>query len=306
MELLRKMSKELFLDEDYILDLSKRTFYCYKKYDKVCKNAKKRTIYEPSQELKTLQYWVLNRVLSNIPVSEYSMAYEKGCSVRKNAYVHKSSNYILHTDITNFFESIQPRYIANLFRNTYSSEEVKFLLDIILLNGKLVVGSITAPKIANCIMYQFDIEIVNELNQFQNIIYSRYADDIVISSMTYIDPILLTKIQEKLQYIGLSINKKKTYYSSKKDKRLVTGVVIDNNNNSLSIGWKKYKLLKSQIYKYLIHTDGLDNHELDSVRKKEKEVLIGKIAYLKSVDGNRYLALKRSFRDYRSYEELFN
>lgn len=77
MQVLKEMANELALSEEYITKFSRRTFVAYKQYKKKCKNGKKRTICEPSAELKLLQYWVMDNVLNRFPVSEYCTAYEK-------------------------------------------------------------------------------------------------------------------------------------------------------------------------------------------------------------------------------------
>ena len=182
----------------------------------------------------------------------------------------------------------------------YSAEETDFLMDIVLRNGKMVVGSITAPKLANCIMYQFDKEIEKELQKIQKITYTRYADDITISSDSWIQPDVYECIKTKLQSMGLQINEKKTYYANKSKQRVVTGVVIDNNNNSLSIGWKKYKQLKGEVYKFLVYD------EVAESKLSGKDKLIGKLAYLKSIDPNRYQSLKTAFKKYKNFEKLFH
>lgn len=300
MQVLKEMANELALSEEYITKFSRRTFVAYKQYKKKCKNGKKRTICEPSAELKLLQYWVMDNVLNRFPVSEYCTAYEKKCSVKKNAYKHCRAKYIFHTDIKNFFESIQAVFVYKLFMQQYSKEETEFLMDIVLRNGKMVVGSITAPKLANCIMYQFDKEIEKELQKIQKITYTRYADDITISSDSWIQPDVYECIKTKLQSMGLQINEKKTYYANKSKQRVVTGVVIDNNNNSLSIGWKKYKQLKGEVYKFLVYDEVLES------KLSGKDKLIGKLAYLKSIDPNRYQSLKTAFKKYKNFEKLFH
>lgn len=300
MQVLKEMASDLALSEEYIYKFSHRTFMAYKCYKKACKNGKKRTICEPSAELKTLQYWVLDNVLSRFPVSEYSTAYEKNCSVRVNAYKHHNGNHILHTDIKNFFESISALFVHKLLEEYYSAEEISFLMDIVLLNGKMVVGSITAPKLANCIMYQFDKEIEKELQEIQKITYTRYADDIIVSSNLWINPVVCECIKSKLESMGLCINEKKTYYSNRASRRVVTGVVIDNNNNSLSIGWRKYKKLKGEIYKFLVYDNKYESRTL------KRDNLIGQLAYLKSINPNRYHSLKKAFKKYRNYEQLFS
>ena len=146
-----------------------------------------------------------------------------------------------------------------------------------MLNGKVPTGSITAPRIANRVMYDFDEELVDELSKIQKVIYTRYADDIVISSEEYIREDILQKIIELLKKYG----------------RNITGVVLDNNHDSISIGWRRYKDLKLKIYKYLKYGDG------------NKESIRGELAFLKGINGNKYLAIKNHYKDMDLNGDIF-
>ena len=227
------------------------------------------------------------------PVSIYATAYEDETSIRKNAYRHKDSSYILHTDIRHFFESITFKQVSEIFRNDYSEEDIQTILKIVMLNGKVPTGSITAPRIANRVMYDFDEELVDELSKIQKVIYTRYADDIVISSEEYIREDILQKIIELLKKYGFECNKDKTYYANKRCRRNITGVVLDNNHDSISIGWRRYKDLKLKIYKYLKYGDG------------NKESIRGELAFLKGINGNKYLAIKNHYKDMDLNGDIF-
>ena len=162
-----------------------------------------------------------------------------------------------------------------------------------MLNGKVPTGSITAPRIANRIMYDFDEELVDELSKIQKVIYTRYADDIVISSEEYIREEILQKIVELLKKYGFECNKDKTYYANKRCRRNITGVVLDNNHDSFSIGWRRYKDLKLKIYKYLKYGEG------------NKESIRGELAFLKGINGNKYLAIKNHYKDMDLNGDIF-
>lgn len=69
-----------------------------------------------------------------------------------------------------------------------ADEDIELILDICLYRGEnLVVGSVASPQIANMLMYAFDLELKQMLDGFGSFRYTRYADDIVISSMSFID-----------------------------------------------------------------------------------------------------------------------
>ena len=104
MTILEQMSHELGLSEKYILSRINRAFRYYSYHPIYNKRGKKRMVYEPSADLKLFQKWVDKNILVNYPVSKYAMAYEKGTSIRQNAYAHKDSLYMMHTDIRHFLK----------------------------------------------------------------------------------------------------------------------------------------------------------------------------------------------------------
>lgn len=301
MNLLEQMNSDLGIDIQYIKFCSKRNDL-YAQYYIPKKNGKLRKILQPSKELKVLQYWLGKNIFKFFPISKYSTAYQKGCSVKKNADYHKECNYVLHTDIVHFFESITRETMTCFFQKNriivdelqLSSEEIDLIMDLVLYKGNnLVVGSVASPIISNCVMYEFDIKM-SKLLESKKMNYTRYADDIVISSNQFIDVSIIEDIDYLLKEYGFKRNTGKTYFMSKHKKREITGVVIDNNNNSLSIGTKKYSRLKQDIYNYLVKNKG-------SVSE-----IKGMLSYLKDINIDRYKALEKIYIKYDKKNELFN
>ncbi|MBQ8298836.1 MAG: retron St85 family RNA-directed DNA polymerase [Clostridia bacterium] len=300
MNLLEQMNRDLGIDKQYIRNCAKRN-NLYARYYIKKKNGGRREILQPSKELKVLQYWLINNFFNQFPISPYSSAYQKGCSIRKNADCHKYGKYILHTDIVHFFESITSKSMNSFFlRNKdilgdmhLTFDETRLILNLVLYKGAyLVVGSVASPMISNCFMYEFDMKL-GEIITKRNMKYTRYADDIVISSDNYIDNSILDEIDILLNEYGFKRNIDKTYFMCKRKKREVTGLVIDNNDNSLSIGHKKYNQLKRDIYNYLIKKQGNCNQ------------IKGKLAHLKNVNIDKYIAIKKIYSKYDKSHEIF-
>lgn len=300
MNLLEQMNCDLGIDKQYIQYCAKRN-NLYARYYIKKKNGGRREILQPSKELKALQYWLIRNIFNQFPISKYNSAYQKGCSIRENAVCHQKSKYILHTDIVHFFESITRKSMISFFERNkdivnklqLSSEEINLILNLVLYKGEyLVVGSVASPMISNCVMYEFDMKL-GELVEERNMKYTRYADDIVISSNNYIDSVILSEIDILLNKYEFKRNIGKTYFMCKRKRREVTGIVIDNNDNSLSIGHKKYTQLKRDIYNYLVKRQGNCNQ------------IRGKLAHLKNVNINKYIAIKKIYIRYDKCNELF-
>lgn len=295
------MSVDLRIDESIIMSIANNNKSYKVFYIKRNKKRKKtRKIYQPSRELKVLQYWIVQNVIKELPVSRYSQAYESDNSIKKNAMIHRNSKHILHMDISNFFESIKSEHVEVLLEKIkgIEKEEIELLKKIILFNDEfLVVGSVASPAIANRIMYDIDIEIA-DICKNSNLKFTRYADDIYISSNNYIQEEIVEQINDILKAHGFKLNTKKTHFMSKKKRRKVTGIVIDNNNNELSLGCKKYKEIKKMIYTYLVKADKESNEKMYYSIK-------GYLALIKDLNIDKYNSIKEIYKKYDHNSLLF-
>ena len=80
-----------------------------KEYEKAFlpkKDGTYRSLYIPSMRLRFCLDPIKDRILSQLPVSKFATAYQKGSSTRKNAEPHIGKKNLLKLDITDFFGSI--------------------------------------------------------------------------------------------------------------------------------------------------------------------------------------------------------
>lgn len=296
-----QMSIDLGIDPFYIKNISKRNSL-YARYLIKKKNGGFREILHPSKELKVLQHWVCQNIFSHFPVSQYSFAYQKGCSIKRNANNHRYNNYILHTDISNFFPSITRKHILHLFSLNpeitkilcLAPNDIELICDIVLYRGKkLVVGSVASPLISNVIMYSFDLQLMALLREQIDCNYTRYADDIIISSKNFIPEKIIPLIKEVMNSYDFTINQDKTYFMSKCSCRRVTGVVIDNNSEQLSIGNAQYKAFQREIYNFLVKQIGEISH------------ISGYLSHIKNINPFQYQHLIDTYRKYDKQHIIF-
>ena len=123
--------------------------------------------------------------------------------------------------------------------------------------------------------------------------YTRYADDIIISSKNYIDNEIVKVVDRELNKVNLIRNPDKTYFMSKQHKRQVTGVVIDNNSNKITVGNKKYKEFQRKIYNFLVKGEG------DISR------ILGYLSFIEDLNKEQYEQLKTIYRKNDKYKQLF-
>lgn len=293
MDVIGKLSKDLKLDYTYIEKIVNRADYYYRDYTIPKKNGGERKISQPSAELKTFQYWVLNNILLKLPVSESAVAYKKGDSIKNNALTHAKSNYILHVDIRDFFSSIKFNHLEGILRTNRKifedldldmDESVVDIEKICFRRNQLCIGAVSSPAISNIIMITFDVAMNNYCDA-HNLIYTRYADDIYISSENYLNNDILNFVKQQLADKQLYINYKKTRFFSKKYKIKITGLIV-GTDKKVYLGTERKKQLKKMLYDKLVHRKGDSNH------------VLGWLAFLRNVEPIFYSQLLIKYSKY--------
>jgi RNA-directed DNA polymerase len=223
-------------------------------------NRGKRLIAQPTAEIKTLQRWAINKFAGLLPVHVAATAYRQGSSIKKHASMHASSMYLLKMDFKDFFPTIKASDFIK-HATTYIDLEpvdIKHLANLFFRRDKktndliLSIGAPSSPIISNTIMFKFD-EIVADYCNIRNINYSRYADDIAISSNQpkVLDDAFnyINKLCKTISYPDLIINQEKTVFTSKKFHRQLTGLVLSNDGKA-SLGREKKRLIRATAYNF--------------------------------------------------------
>jgi retron-type reverse transcriptase len=286
--LLHDISSLFDLSRDDLVYLIRSAPYRYKVYDIPKREpGKTRTIAQPAREVKPLQYWVMENILSRFPVHPAATAYRKGRNIADNAQPHARHRYICKMDFRNFFPSIKSidfeRFISeSKYARDWSEEEIDYLSRILFWRKKrgrdlrLSIGAPSSPLLSNILLYRFDIE-VSELCLSRRVAYTRYADDLTFSTneqgVLFQIEREIPKICTRLKSPRLILNKSKTVHASKKGARRVTGLVL-SNDGTVSIGRDKKRLTRAGIHRFV--SGRLDDEEAAE--------LAGMVAYIKSVE----------------------
>ena len=146
-----------------------------------------RTIYKPSQKLKVFHYFLNGFLLEYLPVNQFvSFAYRKGATLQQAVAPHARSRAFYQTDLQRFFDSITSDLIRSTLERASTpasdlTEHIDHILDLLTINGTLPIGYSTSPILSNACLLGFDdrLAAISEERQW---IYTRYADDIIISA----------------------------------------------------------------------------------------------------------------------------
>jgi len=257
-----------------------------------------RRIDAPNDELKTL----LN-TLKGIFEDDFhalyhtsAFAYIKHRSTIDAVKRHQQneSRWFGKFDLKNFFGSTTVDFIMEMLSMIYpfsevtlyvsGKEELRKALSLCVLRDVLPQGTPISPLITNIMMIPVDHELCNKLrgNEGQRFVYTRYADDFLVSSKYDFDFREIEKvIMETLQQFNapFTLNTGKTRYGSSAGSNWNLGVML-NKDNKITVGYKKKRQFQAMLTSYILDRKNGHPWEIGDVR-----VLEGYRNYYRMVEG---------------------
>lgn len=205
----------------------------YNKFYIPKRNGGRREINAPKEKLKTIQIWIYNNILSKMKVSCAAKAYVKKSSIVDNAKYHVKKKNLLKLDFSDFFHNIKYNKIFSIFYDVGYTKEVSYILaKLCSYNGALAQGAPTSPCISNLCCRNLDRRLLKYC-QYHKMNYTRYADDITISSNCKIEEFNIQTIKKIIKNEGYYLNEEKTKLLDRNRRHLVTGIVTNKKLNVL-------------------------------------------------------------------------
>jgi len=273
----KALSKRLGIPIDFLKKLYLEIPKNYKEI-KIPKKKKGefRDLSVPSDKLKDVQRLILDKILK-FNFSNYVQGGNIGCSIIKNALVHRRKKWVANLDLRDFFPSVHRSRIETVFLDLGCSKEVaRILTRLITYNYELPQGAPTSPIVSNLVLYNLDKRIFG-LCSVKKLNYTRYFDDITISGNRRIertcDKIIKISLKERFP-VHLSGPKKLKIIPSS-NPQIVTGLVVNGKSLKASLGFLSD--LESNLN--LLINGKMPDTELYDLFEKTK----GMIAFLKSV-----------------------
>jgi retron-type reverse transcriptase len=316
--LLRLMNLPVFSNEEEMASLihvhAKRIrllstfpYRYYRRYKLPKSKGGFREIKQPSKDLKGIQAWILRNILDRLSPSPFATAYVKKKNIADNVLPHRSNRYFLCLDLEDFFPSISIRRVSKIFSTIGYSKRAAILLARLCtcsegryfersspaFEGNLPQGAITSPSLSNLISAKLDRRIAGYTSR-RNIIYTRYADDITLSSNN--PKVLCQALPRILKII------KSDHFTPNMDKLRVlgprrncsiTGLVKDNSESKFGIGRKKKRQMRAIIHHFLFDLSKDDKY-------KSEGSIVGWLNYLKGIDSKSFEQMNKYWNRLRN------
>lgn len=268
---------------------------------------KDREVYKASDKLKKILRFInkvlLKRLQSNTDVVH---SYIKGKSPLTAVSAHSKSKYFFNTDIENFFSNITINDVETIFRrdNTFIpisdlDNFIETLVKTVTFKGFIPAGFPTSPQISNSFLLRFDDRLKDFCDQ-NDLVYTRYSDDIIISSnslekLANLEETIL-RLLKKYASKELNLNTSKTRYTHLGNKVKILGLII-TPAGKVTIDSKYKKLLESLIHFYINDKERF-NDLLDKSLAGKEHSLFGLLHYAKSIDEQYLLKLQKKYGAY--------
>ena len=182
-----------------------------------------RLIEMPNDELKEFQRYHLNIFMnSSLEPSKHSHAFMRKRNVRTFLTPHRHSTNFLRMDLVDFFHSVTFDHIAGMV----SVKDPRYFFHP--EKGYLPQGAPTSPFLANLATSRMDVRIAAAL---KDCVYTRYCDDLLISTKDKSKHIDQKMIKDIIEDEGFKVNEDKTRVSI--SKTTICGLSLQNKKISV-------------------------------------------------------------------------
>lgn len=288
------LSKVLCLEAGVLIELANNANQLYRiARSEVKSDGKIRQTYDALGLLKETQERIKRKILFNVYFPDYLTGSLKGKDYVVNAKLHAGSKIVISEDIEGFFPSTLENIVFEMWKNFFGfSEEVAMLLTkLTTKDGELPQGAKTSSYLANLVFWDAEYKVYENLHK-QGIVYSRYVDDIAISSKSYLTVAdktsIISKVYGMLKSRGYRAKRKKHKIATSGKRMVITNLTVNGENPSLTA--REKSSIRAAVYQLensISHTD----KQLNKVSG-----LVGKLSRLHPTEGKKLLSRVRQVR----------
>ncbi|WP_166369690.1 reverse transcriptase domain-containing protein [Psychromonas sp. SA13A] len=271
------------------------------------KKGAKKEIFKPSDKLQDYLRFLNNYIFQYADTNTNVVySYRKGTNPYQAVVKHSANNFFFQADIKGFFSSVKRQDIEYVLNNKLAQSPISDLniyinriLNLIMVNDSLPIGFASSPILTNSLLNDFD----NELEKYcldQDVIYTRYSDDLILSAKTktplinledYISEMLVKFFNERLK-----LNEEKTKLTQKGNKIKILGMVI------LPTGKVTVDIKVKKNIEILFHYFINDKNKFVDISGGNYEAaldkLSGKINYINTIDPDYLIKLRKKYGNY--------
>lgn len=185
-ESMAALSRALGVTAEQLAAVAAKASSLYRVADKIEKaDGTLRETFDAKPVLKDIHRRIKLAILDRVRFPNYLTGSVKGQDYRTNALLHRNSKILISEDIQGFFPSTTQHLVEEVWSQFFgfSADVAQCLAALCTKDGALPQGAITSPHVANLVFWRVEPAIHAEMAS-RGIRYSRYVDDVCISSST--------------------------------------------------------------------------------------------------------------------------
>lgn len=230
------------------------------------RNGLSREIKSPNTNLRIIQK-KLSYILSlNYSINKSVHGFVKNRGIKSNAKLHANQNYVLNFDLKDYFHQINQGRVIGFFKKYYNFNNVVAgtLAEICCFENILAQGAPTSPIMANILSFSLDKQMAR-LCKEKKCVYSRYADDITISTnkekfprrFAYIkdnETIIGSALNSIVEESGFEVNTTKNRLRNNSQSQSVTGITV---NKFLNVDRNYIRKIRAILHNFKVNDEEL-------------------------------------------------
>lgn len=255
--------------------------------------------------LRELKFVLEKKCFASHHTAAFAYVKKRSPLIALKRHQANNSRWFLKLDFSNFFGNTSFEFLTNQLKTIFpyseimktqrGAEALNKALSLCFLNGGLPQGTPISPTLTNMMMIPIDLEISRYArNHTPHLCYTRYADDLQISSEYSFDwRQVQTDIIGILQKFNapFSLKQEKTRYGSSAGRNWNLGLML-NKDNQITVGHQKKKQFKVMIYSLL------NDYTKEIIWSVEDiQELQGLISYYKAIEKD---AIEKIIADYEA------
>lgn len=267
-----------------------------------------RLISAPMPRLKAAQHWLLENILTPIPLHEAAHGFRPEHSILTNAAPHCGAQTVINLDLKDFFPNITWPRVFGLFRALGYSRSISLIftqlcteppVENLELDGEtwqvatgkrhLPQGAPTSPAITNLLCRRLDARMAG-IARKHHFTYTRYADDLTFSTKgnTRSDGRkLLWQVQKVIHEEGFTIHPDKLRLMDRGRRQEVTGLTV--HEETPTVPRQDVRAFRALLHQ--LENKGPENCHWRGDRKRTLAKVNGFANYLNMIDAERYQKL---------------
>lgn len=300
---LNALCLSLDLSTDELLSLTQRADSLYRVAKSIVKpDGSIRNTYDALASLKVIHRKIKRQILDHVTYPAYLTGSIKGSDYKVNASLHTNAKIVINEDISGFFPSTSVEHVFNIWYGFFgfSQEVSQCLTKLTTRYGELPQGAITSSFLANLVFWQDESTLHAKLSA-EGLVYSRYVDDIAVSSRKFLSN--QSKSEVIRQLYGMLL---KYRYQPKRTKHEIATsgsrmeVTKLSVNSKPGLGKAAYGRIRAAVHDIELR---LSNGEVLSFERGPYAQAMGRVLHLERFHPGkaqplkkRLLALKESFK----------